>query len=83
MATSIETISKEMKRLSTILEEAKRQEARLTGQLEVAMERLQKEEGLSTIEDAEAEVKKLEKEESMLLLTISAKFEKLQEAYEW
>lgn len=79
----INTISKEMNKLSTTLEEAKRSEAKYTGQLEVLMKRLKEEHGLESVGLAEQKVKELEELEQKMLAEIETSFKELQEAYEW
>lgn len=76
-------IAEEMKRLSKVLEEAKINEANLTGQLDAAMKRLKTEEGLDSEAQADKKVLELQLELSKIDKEITDKFNILKESYEW
>jgi len=76
-------IANEMARLSKVLEEAKINEANLTGQLNGAMKRLKEEEGLETVEQADSEIISLQNELAKVDQEITTKFNALKENYEW
>lgn len=83
MERPIDAISKEMDRLSSILEDAKNNEAVLKGRLEEAMNRLKKEFQFDSLEEAQAMLSQLEEEAENMAIDIRQKFQALQEKYEW
>lgn len=80
---NIELVSREIKRFQGVLEEAKTNEAKLSGQLESLFHRLETEEGIGTIEEAEKKLIELEKEEIEISKKINVEFSSLKEQYEW
>lgn len=79
----IKTISGELDRLFKILDDAKKQEANLTGRLTEAMRRLKEEHGFSSLEEAKEMKLQLEEEIASIETDINTEFAKLQEKYEW
>jgi predicted nucleic acid-binding Zn-ribbon protein len=83
MEKSVEFISKEIDRLASILETAKKNKATLEGRLEESMDRLKKEFGFDSLEDAQSALSELEEQIENMSVDINQKFQKLQEKYEW
>lgn len=83
MPTEIEKITSEMERLSRILENAKRNEAVLSGRYEEAMKRLKAEFGFSTVKEAKESLSQMQEEIEGIKTEIQERFDTLQEKYAW
>jgi len=76
-------IIEEINSLSAMIEEAKKNEANLSGRIQEAMRRLKEEFKLSSFEEAEKELTKLESEIAGLFSSVQKKFAELKENYSW
>jgi gas vesicle protein len=81
--TDMNKIASEMNRFSTLLKEAEKSEATLSGRLQESLKRLKEENGVASIEEAQETIKTLESEAQDLKAQIAQKFQALQTAYEW
>ena len=80
---TIEQVEKEMGFLTKMVQEAEKNEANLSGQLQASMKRLKEENGLSSVEAAEKELKKTEDEKASLASQIFEKFNTLKTTYDF
>ena len=83
MATGMEEITAEMERLTNILEDAKRNEAVLSGRYEELMKHLKTEFGFSSVKEAKDNLAQMESEIQDIKEEIQTRFSALQEKYAW
>jgi archaellum component FlaC len=79
----VEEIVKSLERLDSSIKTAEKEFSSLGGQLKLLQERLEKEYGVKTIEEAEKLVSKLEKGVSEGEAEIKQAFTELKNSYDW
>jgi len=80
---STDEIMNQLKTLENSINEAKREEAEISGRIAMTKETLKEKFGLSSLDKSKSMVKKMEKELEEEQKQLNAAFKKLKEDYDW